>query len=890
MKKLTKFLYLMAVLVLLVAAITITAAADETDGIDVTNFVYTQHSDGLYITGYEGDLPEILTFPSEINGKEVVGIAEFNVDGAGVKEINIPDSITAITYGALAYDWDNLEIVNIGAGMLQLKSYHFSFCKNLKAVNISESNTYLCSIDGVVYDKQKTALVFLPEGKTSVTTIPNTVSDLSALAFNISENIALEANNPNFVMENNVVYNYAKTRIIHCNPVYSGEYVAPDTVTSVASTAFAGCKDLTAMTMPEGVTEIAYMQFANCTGLQSLTIPSTVEAIDVLAFSGCGSIPTVNVASIESWCNMRHDSIIKGYDLYVDGVKQTTLNIPATISVIDSKTFAYCYATGVVFPSNPLTIYYRAFANSGLTSVTVPSNVVYLSDRVFADCANLETVNMQSNCDPEFLFEGCPVKNLTFSDTRGSIGDYLFANSDIQSSYTIPANVTVIGYSSFYNCDDLISVNVPGTVSMIAPRAFAHCNSLQSINVTDSAYSYYSTGDNGELLGCGGYELIQVPGGLSGKYTVPESVYEIAYFAFEGCSKLTSVTIPDHVYAIGGQAFSGTKLKHINFPESMTVLSDLMFGWGSPLESLYLPAGLEEIKEYVFMDTPKLKDVYFGGTKEQWEAVIISDWGNYCLENATIHYNAQPLSQAGWVKDGDKYYYVNDDGNYAKGWKVVNNTWYYFDNTGVMQTGWLKSGNTWYYLNSSGAMAIGWAKVGNTWYYFASSGAMATGWLQLGNAWYYLNSSGAMVTDYAIADGKLCKFNASGVWQGYVTGWCKQGNSWYYGGAGSNATTGWKSIGGVYYYFNGNGVMQTGWLKSGNTWYYLNSSGAMATGWAKVGNTWYYFASSGAMKTGWLKLGNTWYYFGSSGAMATGNVRIGAKTYRFNASGACLNP
>ena len=816
----------MAVLITLIAAVTLTAAAEG----EVTNFVYSVHSDGVYIEGYEGETPENLVFPSEIGGRPVVGISNFWASSSGVKTVTIPDSITSLPSWYLFDRWEDLETVNIGAGVKDIQLHHFNYCYNLKAVNVSPNNPYLCSIDGVVYDNLKSSLIFLPEGKTTVT-IPSTVSDLWNLYWNSGVTVTLEAGNPNFVVENNVIYNQAKTRIIHCNPAYAGEYVAPSTVTDIAYAAFAGCKDLTAVKLPEGVTDIAYMQFANCTGLQSVNIPTTVRAIGEHAFYECNAMDRVDITDMAAWCNIDHynnfsNPLRYASSLYLNGDHVTAIVIPESVSTIKWHAFFGCDATSVRFHEGRLGIEEEAFLGSGLQSVTIPSTVSYLGRRAFADCYQLETVNMQSDCDPYYLFEGCPIKSLTLSEDRGSIGAYLFANSDMQGSYSIPATVTVLGYGSFYNCDDLTSVSVPANVSLIYPRAFAECDDLQSIQVAKNN-QYYSSGAKGELLDKYGYTLIQVPGGLSGNYTVPDTVYEIAYFAFEGCGKLTSVTIPDTVQSICGAAFKDTNLKHINFPEGLEIIADNMFGWGSPLQSVYLPASITEIEEYAFCAN-SLKDVYFGGTKTQWEAIEISEWGNWGLNGATIHYNSQPIKQSGWVNEGGTYYYINTDGSYAKSWKQVGGVWYYFD-------------------TATGAMVTGWKQVGKVWYYFAPSGAMATGWLKLGNTWYYFNASGAM-----------------------QTGWVKSGNTWYF--------------------FNTSGAMQTGWVKSGNTWYFFNASGAMATGWLKSGNTWYYFASSGAMHTGWLKLGNTWYYFNASGAMATGNVKLGNKTYRFNASGACLNP
>lgn len=59
----------------------------------------------------------------------------------------------------------------------------------------------------------------------------------------------------------------------------------------------------------------------------------------------------------------------------------------------------------------------------------------------------------------------------------------------------------------------------------------------------------------------------------------------------------------------------------------------------------------------------------------------------------------------GWYKDGDNWYYLNDEGIMQTGWiEDKDGRWYYLDESGTMKTGWLKDKDKWYYLepNSTG--------------------------------------------------------------------------------------------------------------------------------------------------------------------------------------------
>ena len=126
---------------------------------------------------------------------------------------------------------------------------------------------------------------------------------------------------------------------------------------------------------------------------------------------------------------------------------------------------------------------------------------------------------------------------------------------------------------------------------------------------------------------------------------------------------------------------------------------------------------------------------------------------------------ASDSAQAGWVRDGGKYYYRNGDGSWAKGWIQDGGDWYYLDGKGAMQTGWIKDGGNWYYMDPSGAMQTGWIEDGDCWYYAGENGKLKTGWQEIENDWYYFKKDGAMVTGSLKIDGHTEYFNADGVWQ-----------------------------------------------------------------------------------------------------------------------------
>lgn len=159
--------------------------------------------------------------------------------------------------------------------------------------------------------------------------------------------------------------------------------------------------------------------------------------------------------------------------------------------------------------------------------------------------------------------------------------------------------VTTIGGAAFHNCTRLTSITIPDSVSSIGESAFSWCEGLTSITIPDSVTSI------GEHAFAGCYSLTSI--------TIPASVTSISDYAFHNCPSLTDITIPDGVTTIGDSAFCEcTSLTSITIPDSVTTIGSSAF---------YL--------------CDALTDVYYTGSKEDWESISIYS-ENSALTNANI--------------------------------------------------------------------------------------------------------------------------------------------------------------------------------------------------------------------------------------------------------------
>ena len=392
------------------------------------------------------------------------------------------------------------------------------------------------------------------------------------------------------------ILNSTDVAIIAGTEKYTGDIVIPSQVTISGKT--------------YNVTSIANDAFKGCTGLTSITIPSSITSIGSSAFDSCNNLNKVNISDILSWCkitfaNSLANPLYYAKKLYLNGTLVTKLEIPSAITEIKNYTFYNCTSIStIVFPSGILKIGNSAFVNcSNLTSVTIPNSVTTIHENAFNGCTGLTS--------------------LTIGSSVGSIGNYAFGNcTGLKSVTSLNSTPPTCGTGVFQGV----------TISSIPLTVPAGSESLYKATYTWQDFKYKEESENPgddpavETSGLK-YNIIsstdvEVIGGTE-KYTghivIPSqttidgktyNVTKISDYAFNQCSSLTRVSIPNSVTVIGNFAFYGcTSLTNVSIPNSVTNIGEYAFRDCTDLTSIEIPNSVTSIADETFCNCKSLTSI-----------------------------------------------------------------------------------------------------------------------------------------------------------------------------------------------------------------------------------------------------------------------------------------
>lgn len=559
--------------------------------------ITVEESDSAYLVSYDGvlmtaDMTEIILCPASKEGT-----------------FEIPATVTKI-YERAFYECKKLTAITFAQGTapITIGDSAFAYCSAITEMTLPDNVAHLGQT--LFYGCSELVTLTLPAGITSFDgSMVTSCSKLAAI------NVGTDGSGDYYSSVDGVLYNADKTElVIYPRAKTATELVLDASVKVILANAFANNSTIERVTLPEGLVEIKSRAFYNCTSLASINVPSTVQLIDKEAFYACYSLGTLTFAQ------EGNDPLIISDGAFKETIALTSVAFPARLYVLGDEAFyagyeetsnlsSVTFADGcqlisigdyafegasiesIVIPAGVATIGDRAFfANASLVSFVANEGLVSIGDNAFAGCSELLSVSFPASLKTIgaslFYLEdwndaySCPkLASVTFA--KGSQLEYLpagtFAYTALQS-FVVPASVQGMGDGEYYDSEN--------------PGVFTNVTTLESVT--------FESGSLCANIGASAFE------GCTALHTVeiPTSVATIGEYAFAGCTALEAVTIPETVVNLGAYMFSNcSSLSEVELKTKATVLPSNMFVNCSALTEVVIPASVSEIGSGCFGGT-----------------------------------------------------------------------------------------------------------------------------------------------------------------------------------------------------------------------------------------------------------------------------------------------
>ena len=553
------------------------------------------------------------------------------------KYYSIPENVTQVY--ALAIDNTNLESLYIGKNVNEINgNSKYSWARellaicglpNLNNIIVDESNELFSSESGVLYNKDKSKLLFYPSGKKETYfNIPNTVGGcktifdnqylekikINALINNVEflmnmqnlKDIEVDEANANYMQKNGVLFNKSGNKIVYypigrdeqqyeidneVTEISSNAFknskiskvVLPSNLTIIGDNGFYNCTNLKDIIIPENVTKIGSYSFYNCISLENITIPRNVTEIGRYAFYNCKNInklifeENIEIKQIGDYAfgncfNIEELNIPEGVTKingFSGGDKLRIINIPSTVLDIPSYSFKNNYTRSQI-----ITIKSENPTISGTWALQSPDYGITIIRCYSTAQKIIDWTNSMGYIHYNLIdLDDDDIKFLYEINDKNEvvIKDYIGDEENV----VIPSEIDGYLVTSIAKCYGTYkSLTIPSTIKNIGT---IYSSNLENIYVDNN--NQYFTSKEGVLFSKDEQELIYYPMG----------------------KKEESYKIPDGTTLIGGNMFVSIGSYY---------WKPMPFFGNMYLKTLYIPSSVEKIDSNALKGMENLSEVF----------------------------------------------------------------------------------------------------------------------------------------------------------------------------------------------------------------------------------------------------------------------------------------
>ncbi|MDE6263401.1 MAG: leucine-rich repeat domain-containing protein, partial [Muribaculaceae bacterium] len=431
--------------------------------------------------------------------------------------INLPDKLTKIWFGTFE-ECRSLTSIVIPNSVEEIEYNAFQDCSGLQTIIIG------ASVSSVGKDAFK--------GCHPVKfAYPKTLSENPFGDF--GSNLAtLGAYNPNgAIIEDGWIYGPDKKEIRFAPYDLEGDYVIPDTIISIGTSAFYNCKRITSITIPNSLQIIDDFAFYNCIGIDScsLVIPRSVSVIGKRAFYNCSFINIIVGRTPSDGAYIINKQSFSGCQYkkyaYSYGFENPFTAIPDDPEFGSYNSDGAIIENGWIFGPDKKEIRYAPYELEG--EYVIPETVTSIGEYAFSRCRELTKVIGTDSITHvgKYAFYASGITSIELPSVR-YIGMGAFNDCRVKS-VSLGWGITDILYNTFAY-SDLTYLDIPNSVKEIGENAFYYCKNLKSLLIPNSVTSI------GKLaLAESGIESL----------IIPNSINQIGIQGLRSCKNLSDIVI-----------------------------------------------------------------------------------------------------------------------------------------------------------------------------------------------------------------------------------------------------------------------------------------------------------------------------------------------------------
>ncbi len=568
---------------------------------------------------------------------------------------SIPESVTKIGDSVFS-GCSSITEITLPKGLQEIGYYVFENCSSLSDIKIDESNENYTTVDGVLYNKDKTLLIAYPIGneRTSFAT-PSTLTDMRSSLFAYSQNLKKVTLNEGLKRLPTSTFNSSKITDINI----------PASLNEIGSFAFKDCYDLQTVAIAGGsnLESISNDAFSECSSLKQIELPEGLKYIYSRAFQYCSKLSKVNIPTsvTKIGSSAFYNSAVLDNTIAINGIKYMDgWLVWSKTGITEAQVYDGTKGIADAGLGN----------NTALTTVNIPKSVININQDAFDNTPALASINVDDQNTVYSSSDG-----ILYNKDKTSLIKY--GEGRPETAFSVPDGVQVIEAEAISNVLALERVDLPQSLKEIKDGGFSSDESLTSVNFSEGL----------EIIGVSAFyrcwELAS--------FSLPDTLTDIDFWAF----KDTAFYDNESNWKNNALKCSGWLLEFGDISDSSYKIDDDVKGIASMasfnsssygLKSLTLPAGLRYICSSALISFNNIEDIYFPDSKEVWDSQVKVEKGNYILEEATMHFinrihtveiNGATLSFdagdapvfTGSVPDGAPYYIDCERWNSAdEGW------------------------------------------------------------------------------------------------------------------------------------------------------------------------------------------------------------------------------